>query len=427
MNMTAPLLWNLLSTGICLLCGGLTMFLPGLWYSPEVFAFFTFGWVAYWQADNLAVLGVDSSVFCRGVREGNRKTEGFLLSGLLIVCVSSLLVSAGMVGLSFLYAGGFRTALCIAACIIPVYAVNKVMLRYAYASSFAGTAAAGRVLCCAGTLVSLFVFYVLGFDGVYLMMIFIPGEILLFIWLSLRFCTLFPRAFYGTAVNLFKMGKEHFLFGVRVFGGKFVFEMNFRMALFILPLLSIPAVQIGMYGAALLFVDCLLQAAAVIQSVLGPEIVALYEKNHRELELKRKEGKIARFSFLLFVFFMLFSLLALFTGYLTKILPLNSVYIQCIPFLLCLYAGMLFYAPAAPFGFLLPAFGYPGLNTILFSCVTCLHIIIFVPLVLLFGILGAAAAGAGCFISLGLVILWSMKRIKKEFSQKTGGEASGEV
>ncbi|MCI9250375.1 MAG: oligosaccharide flippase family protein [Lachnospiraceae bacterium] len=410
MKYNKALFWNYLSLAVMAAVGLLMNLSVASFYDSSELGIFNETYAWYMILSQISVCGIHMSVL-KFVPENTQNDEkaNILKTSLYITTLLSIAFILFLEGfLLFMKDLPWRESLQIAAVGLSFFSVNKVFLNYLnaiYKMTAYGVFQSVRYL----MLIIVLLFLILsGVDGRYLAASFPITEAIL---LSLLW--IYIRRQIGNAGRIEKSRiKELITFGVKILPSNMVVEMNTKVDVVCLGLLTGDIAKIGVYSFAVLFTDGFYTLYATIRRFINPRIS---EKNMiGELEEQMRHIKNVFSRYLTFGSFAVYSMI-LGVYFLIYMLMGKEEYQTGLLFIMIIGLSIAVNGKEIILGDILAQTGHPFEESKLNIVTIASNIILNIIGILIFGTIGAAAATAASYV------IYSMY-LKKAVKTKIGVE-----
>lgn len=385
---------NLFSFFVLGLSGVLVNLIIGRYYTPEVLGVFNQTFALFIFISQLASWGVHLSVFHSSANLFDDRSA--LTESLSSASMSALFVSFIVVAVAYLLAplllpffNSDNLIFSWRACAwgLLFFALNKVFFSFLNGTKRMLSFAAVNVVRGLGLVGSLCIIWYLQLDPNYLSMILALSELLVFI-----FCLVFVKEYLDFKKTPISKMRAHLSFGSKSFLGGTFLELNSRVDVMILGLLSTDK-QVGLYSMAAFVYEGLIQFSVIIRNFAGPEVAKIKPgPGYRSeiLVILKRFGGLSFFGFI----FLVATAWFLFPHFLTFVVG-NNDYVESVPILRTLLLSLIIVSPLLPFNLILVQLGRPGLFTQYQFFTVVLNAVICFIFVKSYGALGAAIGLAG--------------------------------
>lgn len=266
----------------------------------------TYAW--YMMLSQIAVWGIHMAVVKFVPEVDDKKEKGTILkSALLLVVISSVCVTTVVAIVIYFLKFPWRKSLYVAISGLIFFSINKVFLNYLNALCKMVTYALLQSVRYILLMLIVFAIATIGFDGNYLSSTFLVTEFILFFIMVLYF--ILHKEFNGRFDKCTLKKILHF--GTRILPSNMVLEMNTKVDVVCLGILSVDSNKVGVYSFAILFTDGLYQLFITLRKIINPHIAKENKNMLLEEYLKKFFAKIKRYFYLLSIL----ALLAIMTIY----------------------------------------------------------------------------------------------------------------
>lgn len=408
------LLWNYGSIIILAIGGFAFSFLIIGFYDSKTLGIFNLAYAYYLVLSQIAVFGIHMSV-TKYVSEYYYDLEKSKYIFSTACCVAlglslivDLIVLLFLKNCNNLISDDLKQALLAILPALIFFSQNKIILGFANGLSRMRVYAVLQALRNIFIALSILILALLKINGAWITFCFSMAEFFLYI-ISLIY--LLKEHLISFKISK-KWIKEHLVFGFKILPANIVLELNTKIDVICLGIMSIDESLIGVYSFATLFVEGFYQVFVVIRRSLNPKITQLFNQKNKNVIFNDINKKIDKYLRLFSVPLVLmltagFSLICYIIG--------DNEYYKGIMPLFIIAVSIMANGKSIILGNMLSQSGFPSEESMI-NCVTAIsNFMLNIVLIKMFGLLGAAIATAISYF-VYMIILKKLVRKKLNYS-----------
>lgn len=382
-------LWNLMSYLIIGLAGVSLPILTAKYYNPSSLGILNTSLIILTIGSQISGFGIHFSVL-KNVSEYSKdipKVNTIMISSLILVTITSslfcLIFYALINPINSLFPErnmGFGLLLITPA--LYLLSVNKVVLGYYNAQRKMKLYAIVNMMRYFNWIIILLVFISYHLSSLYLPIIFLISELIIFI-INFPLIILFFRQYESNSLS--KWTKEHFVFGSKAMYGAIFVDLNSRIDVLALGVFTNSYIT-GLYTIASMVVDGFMQLVIVFRIIINPLITKYYfDSSKEDFVVHLKKGKM--------VFYVIGVPLIILTiisfPLILDLTNLNIDYHKAyIPLIISL-GGLMISFGYHPFQMIFIQTGFPLIQTFFWGLILILNLILSTILIYTYGLVGA--------------------------------------
>jgi len=390
--------WNIVSFIVSGICGLIVTYLIARNYDAETLGLFNISFVIYNLFAQLFSFGIHFSVlkYVAEFVENSVLVRTILTSALILVFVTSSILSFIVFILRYLIGDVFNSVLLPEALtyLLPgifFFSINKVFF------SFYNGLRSMRIF---SVMFSL-KFVIMLLTVVLLINLNSPGVKSTLAFSSAEGLVFFVFIIFSLKNIRFDLSSQkewlikHFKYGLRVAGGNLLVDVNTRIDVMILGIITNEK-TVGLYSLPITIIEGFNQFITAIRNNVNP-IITNYFISNRVQELRQKLLKGRNLLYFLGIPLILFTIVIY--PYLLSFLGLDEKYgLSYLPYII-LIIGFTISWGYQPYTMIFNQIGYPHLQSFYYLLVFCTNLILNLVLISQFGLIGAAIATGLSYIS----------------------------